>query len=71
MLRKERSAAEHRAALEEVLDATGRLNALADELLTLARLGAGTGAPRERVALAPLARSARRRVRDARAKRAA
>lgn len=58
VLRKERSAAEHRAALEEVLDATGRLNALADELLTLARLGAGTGAPRELVALAPLARTA-------------
>lgn len=48
VLRKERSAAEHRAALEEVLDATGRLNTLADELLTLARLGAGTGAPRHR-----------------------
>jgi len=58
VLRKERSAAEHRAALEEVLDATGRLNTLADELLTLARLGAGTGAPRELIALEPLARDA-------------
>lgn len=58
VLRKERSSAEHRAALEEVLDATGRLNALADELLTLARLGAGTGAPRELVNLTQLARDA-------------
>lgn len=57
VLRKERSAAEHREALEEVLEATGRLNSLADELLTLARLGAGTGLPRERVDLAPIARA--------------
>jgi two-component system, OmpR family, sensor kinase len=57
VLRKERSAAEHREALEEVLDATGRLNSLADELLTLARLGAGTGPPQERVDLAPIARA--------------
>lgn len=54
VLRKERGAAEYRAALEEVLEATGRLNALADELLTLARLGAGTEAPRGPVALRPL-----------------
>ena len=58
VLRRERSAAEYRAALEEVLDATGRLNALAEELLTPARLGAGTGVPREVVALAPIAHDA-------------
>lgn len=41
-LRRDRSAQDYRTALEEALDATERLRVLSDDLLTLARLGAGS-----------------------------
>lgn len=40
-LRRDRSAAEYKEAIEEALHATRRLKALAEDLLTLARLGGG------------------------------
>lgn len=57
-LRKERDAAQYREALQEALEATGRLNVLADDLLALARLGAGREASTERVAIDDVLREA-------------
>ncbi|MCL2725757.1 MAG: HAMP domain-containing histidine kinase [Polyangiaceae bacterium] len=57
-LRRSRSAAEYRTAIEEALDSTRRLKALAEDLLALARLGADREVSLAPVSLDEVARSA-------------
>lgn len=60
-LRKERDAAGYKESIAEALDAGRRLQALADDLLTLARVGASRD-PLEPVDLAPVVREATKLV---------
>ena len=48
-LRRSRDAASYKLAVEEALDSTRRLKLIAEDLLALARVGAETGVPEERV----------------------
>ena len=57
-LRRSRSAAEYRSAIEEALDSARRLKALAEDLLALARIGSEREAPHTPVALGEVAKSA-------------
>jgi two-component system heavy metal sensor histidine kinase CusS len=61
-LRRARDADAYRAAIEEALGATRRLNQLADDLLSLARLGAGEPRPAAAVAVAEAVRAAEAEV---------
>ena len=57
-LRKSRSAEEYRASIDEALDSTRRLKALAEDLLALARIGAEREPPRTPVALGAVVKAA-------------
>jgi two-component system heavy metal sensor histidine kinase CusS len=57
-LRKERNAGEYKEMIAEALDSTRRLKLLAEDLLTLAKMGGGDQAPREEVDVEALAESA-------------
>jgi two-component system, OmpR family, sensor kinase len=57
-LRRERTAAEYRSLIEEALGATRRLKALAEDLLSLARLGAERRIPEEPVAISDVVAAA-------------
>lgn len=61
-LRRSRDAESYRLAIEEALGATRRLKQLADDLLTLARVGSEREAPSERVLLREVAEVVSQRV---------
>lgn len=57
-LRKSRSAEEYRSAIEEALASTKSLKQLSEDLLELARVGAASNAPVERMAMRDIVESA-------------
>lgn len=69
-LRRERTAEAYRATIEEALDGTRRLTALAEELLTLARLGTRDAGAHQRVAVTEVIRAAVDAVTEQSARRA-